>query len=816
MTTTAIAAAIIVLIGGFFFFFLPSQVNALGGTAPTIAVIFGENVSVCGVTTGPQSRGGIKCWRGGRVFDVFPGVSFDYIAGGRDVFCGIVSGGFSLLCFNSTFGPKRIYRNPSVLLQDLTIGDGQICALTNETRNARCWRGTGIPPTFTSESDGFLSLSSGLGFSCGVLMKSKRVVCMGRDKGLASSIENEFLNYSMLNIKAGGNFACGLNVTGFIVCGGRNESRQLNIPLHNSAVQYSSLALGNSHGCAIRNSNGSVVCWGNLENGEDPPPPPPNISFESIVAGFNFTCGLVTSNLSVICWGPGWPNLIHPAGIALPLPQILPGPCIQSNCSECGIYPQSQLLCHGYGNICKTCNLQIPLSPPAAAPPNSNPGGNPVPRWAPSKRLKIAMLIFAIVGSIGLASGFCALLYCLWTGACCGRKKIHNSVQPTIAGSNSKNGRTSNKLFSRSPPTTLLRQGSRIMRRQRSGPSSKHPDRAEEFSFRDLAAATDNFSPENRIGAGSFGVVYRGKLWDGREVAIKRGGETEEKAKKFQEKESAFESELAFLSRLHHKHLVGLVGYCDERDEMLLVYDYMKNRALYDHLHDKSNVEKDSSVLNTWKIRIKISLDAARGIEYLHDYAVPPIIHRDIKSSNILLDSNWTARVSDLGLSLLDPETEERECFPPAKAAGTIGYIDPEYYSLNLLTAKSDVYGLGVVMLELLTGKRAIFKKEGGEEYQPISLVDFAAPAIRSGDLWKIMDKRVGAPEGGNEAEAVELMAHIAAKCVSLEGKDRPTMGDIVANMERALGMLDDTSSSHGSISSGPLSMASDHHHYYL
>jgi serine/threonine protein kinase len=342
------------------------------------------------------------------------------------------------------------------------------------------------------------------------------------------------------------------------------------------------------------------------------------------------------------------------------------------------------------------------------------------------------------------------------------------------------------------------------MRRQRSGTSSKHADRAEEFSLAELAAVTNNFSLENKIGAGSFGVVYKGKLRDGREVAIKRG-ETGQKMKKFQEKESAFDSELAFLSRLHHKHLVRLVGYCEDGDERLLVYDYMKNGALYDHLHDKNNIEKISSVINSWKMRIKIALDAARGIEYLHNYAVPSIIHRDIKSSNILLDANWTARVSDFGLSLMGPGSEENYNCRPTKAAGTVGYIDPEYYGLNVLTAKSDVYGLGVVLLELLTGKRAIFKGDdnGGT---PTSIVDFAVPKIMVNELGKILDPRVGPPEL-NEAEAVELVGYTAMHCVNLEGKDRPTMTDIVANLERALSLCD---GSHGSISSGTISIISD------
>lgn len=340
------------------------------------------------------------------------------------------------------------------------------------------------------------------------------------------------------------------------------------------------------------------------------------------------------------------------------------------------------------------------------------------------------------------------------------------------------------------------------MGRQRSGTSSKHADRAEEFTFPELAMATKNFSLENKLGAGSFGVVYRGKLADGREVAIKRS-EMGQMTRKYQEKESAFESELAFLSRLHHKHLVKLVGFCEEKEERLLVYEYMKNGALYDHLHDKNNVEKQSSVLNSWKIRIKIALDAARGIEYLHNYAVPPIIHRDIKSSNILLDANWTAKVSDFGLSLMGPESGRD--FRPTKAAGTVGYIDPEYYGLNVLTAKSDVYGLGVVLLELLTGKRAIFKN-GEDGGMPISVVDFAVPAIMAGELAKVLDQRAGLPEL-NEGEAVELVAYTAMHCVNLEGKERPTMIDIVANLERALSLCDD---SHGSISSGIISIASE------
>ncbi|XP_022861354.1 putative serine/threonine-protein kinase-like protein CCR3 [Olea europaea var. sylvestris] len=786
--TTPFTTAIIILLTALAVSSLTPSANALGGSASTVAVVYGSATTICTIIA-QQPLQQIQCWQNGQLLPpIIPNTSFDYIAGGRDTLCATRSGGFSLLCWNTTFNSKRLYNNYSAPLTSLTIGDTQICGLTNISsgQNVICWRGNDISSSPTpNETLRFRAISSGLGFSCGVVEGANRVLCWG-DDSVSLSIQSAFSKFSMLNIQVGGRHACGMDNSGFVICKGNNNNGQLDVP-SNSSYEYIGLALGSNHCCAIRRLNRTVVCWGG--NGEFSSNDTDGISFESIVAGLNFTCGLTTSNFSVICWGPGWP---YSSGIELPLQKSLPGPCLETPC-ECNIYPESQTLCFGNGHICRPCDTI--LIPPPILPPSSPPVTSP----PPSRRLRRGLLAFAIVGSVGGFAGICTVIYCLWTGVCFGKKKIHNSVQPTITGANAAPQSNS------SPPSrssTLRRQGSILMRRQRSGTSSKHADRAEELLFSDLASATNNFSLENKIGAGSFGVVYKGKLPDGREVAIKRG-ETSPKTKKFQEKESAFESELAFLSRLHHKHLVRLVGYCEERDERLLVYEYMKNGALYDHLHDKNNAQKSSSAVNSWKMRIKISLDAARGIEYLHNYAVPPIIHRDIKSSNILLDANWTARVSDFGLSLMGPENVRD--YRPMKAAGTVGYIDPEYYGLNVLTAKSDVYGLGVVLLELLTGKRALFKtgENGGE---PISVVNYAVPAIMAGELAKILDPRVGPPDI-NESEAVELVAFTAMHCVHLEGKDRPSITDIVSNLERAFALCDD---SHGSISSGPISIVSD------
>jgi hypothetical protein len=744
---------------------------------------------------------------------VAPPLTFAEVSAGSGFACGLQTGGTALFCWPPTAAPqwsqlKRVYNDGAGAgaLQDLAVGADQVAAYDAAAGRIQWWRGGG---RFPDRVDGrFRSLVSGDGFTCAVEANASAAVRCWGPRG--SAVEADFANATSVRyLAAGGTRACAVLDSGAALCSGSDSaasgSANASAALPRDLSPYG-LAVGDSYACALRRTNHTAVCWSLGGPTTTVSYPAVGTQFQFLVAGGNITCGVARIDYSVMCWSLG--------SVATPvsLPRILPGVCVrnESSCGGCGYLSQSQQFCGGSGGICDCDDSSAPPPQgPVSPPPSSSP-----PPGSSSKRVSKAWIAFCVVGAVGTFAGLCSIVYCLVFGFC-SNKRVHNSVQPNIttagaaaaaAAADNNNNNNNGGGAAGSPYGSpngsrarglFRRQLSRVMTRQRSGPSS-FKDPAEEFTFAQLEAATKGFSLETKIGAGSFGTVYRGKLPDGREVAIKRG-ESGPRARRFQEKESAFRSELAFLSRLHHKHLVGLVGYCEENEERLLVYEYMKNGALYDHLHPKpGSAAPPSPVASSWKLRIKILLDASRGIEYLHSYAVPPIIHRDIKSSNILLDGNWTARVSDFGLSLMGPLESSEETQPQSqsqsqrhmtvKAAGTVGYMDPEYYGLHHLTVKSDVYGFGVVMLESLTGRRAIFKEaEGGS---PVSVVDHAVPSIVAGELCKVLDPRAPEP-AEHEAEAVELVAYTAVHCVRLEGKDRPAMADIVANLETAFALCE-------------------------
>ncbi|WOL12548.1 hypothetical protein Cni_G21315 [Canna indica] len=290
---------------------------------------------------------------------------------------------------------------------------------------------------------------------------------------------------------------------------------------------------------------------------------------------------------------------------------------------------------------------------------------------------------------------------------------------------------------------------------------------AQTFTFRELASATKNFRPDNLLGEGGFGRVYKGSLEKtGQLVAVKQLDRSGLQGNR------EFLVEVLMLSLLHHQNLVKLIGYCADGAQRLLVYEFMPLGSLEDHL---LGIAPDQKPLS-WNNRMKIAFDAAKGLEYLHEKANPPIIFRDLKSSNILLDENYEAKLSDFGLAKLGPVGDKLQ--GSSRVMGTYGYCAPEYARSGDLTLKSDVYSFGVVLLELITGRRAIDTTKPIKEQ---NLVAWAQPLFKDKRSYgKLADPLLegGYPEIGlNEAVAV------AAMCLQEEATVRPFMIDIVATL---------------------------------
>ncbi|CAN1850785.1 Receptor-like cytoplasmic kinase 185 [Linum perenne] len=227
------------------------------------------------------------------------------------------------------------------------------------------------------------------------------------------------------------------------------------------------------------------------------------------------------------------------------------------------------------------------------------------------------------------------------------------------------------------------------------------------FTFKQLHSATGGFSKSNVVGHGGFGSVYRGVLSNGRKVAVKV---MDQEGKQGEEE---FEVEVELLSRLRSPYLLALLGYCSGNNRKLLVYDFMANGGLQEHLYPLPGSNVTYRKLD-WETRLRIALEAAKGLEYLHEHVSPPVIHRDFKSSNILLDKSFHAKVSDFGLAKLGPDRVGGHV--STRVLGTQGYVAPEYALTGHLTTKSDVYSYGVVLLELLTGRVPVdMKRPSGE-----------------------------------------------------------------------------------------------------
>ncbi|KAK9673402.1 hypothetical protein RND81_12G165400 [Saponaria officinalis] len=284
------------------------------------------------------------------------------------------------------------------------------------------------------------------------------------------------------------------------------------------------------------------------------------------------------------------------------------------------------------------------------------------------------------------------------------------------------------------------------------------------FTVTELEKATDNFNENRIIGQGGQGTVYKGMLMDGKIVAIK-------KAKKVDESQvGQFVNEVVILTQINHRNVVKLLGCCLETEVPILVYEFVPNGTLYEHIHGQSEEFHVG-----WKMRLQIAAESAGAVAYLHSSSSAPIYHRDIKSTNILLDEKYRAKVSDFGTS---KAINIDQTHVTTVVLGTYGYLDPEYFQSNQFTQKSDVYSFGVVLVELITGKKSICPTGVGGW---ISLATEFLTKMEDSRLLDMLDARI--IDEGKEDEFMAV-AKLARKCLNMNGKQRPTMKEIAVRLD--------------------------------
>ncbi|XP_059063682.1 pto-interacting protein 1 isoform X2 [Cryptomeria japonica] len=294
-----------------------------------------------------------------------------------------------------------------------------------------------------------------------------------------------------------------------------------------------------------------------------------------------------------------------------------------------------------------------------------------------------------------------------------------------------------------------------------------------EIPVEELKEATDNFGPKSLIGEGSYGRVYYSTLKSGRPAAIK-------KLDASKQSDQEFLAQVSMVSRLKHENVLELVGYCVDGSLRALAYEFATMGSLHDILHGRKGVKgaQPGPVL-TWMQRVKIAIEAAKGLEYLHEKAQPPIIHRDIKSSNILLFDDCTAKIADFDLSNQAPDMAAR--LHSTRVLGTFGYHAPEYAMTGQLSQKSDVYSFGVVLLELLTGRKPVdHTMPRGQQ----SLVTWATPRLSEDKVKQCVDSKL---KSDYPPKAVAKMAAVAALCVQYEADFRPNMSIVVKALQPLL-----------------------------
>ncbi|XP_055812644.1 wall-associated receptor kinase 2-like [Solanum dulcamara] len=310
----------------------------------------------------------------------------------------------------------------------------------------------------------------------------------------------------------------------------------------------------------------------------------------------------------------------------------------------------------------------------------------------------------------------------------------------------------------------FFQQNGGLLLKQRISSNEGGVEATKIFTAAELKKATNNYASDRILGRGGNGIVYKGILPDNRIVAIKKS--------KFMDQEQIeqFINEVLILTQVNHRNVVRLFGCCLEAEVPLLVYEYISHGTLYEHIHNRNGAPWLS-----WENRLRVASETASALAYLHSSAQMPIIHRDVKSANLLLDDVYTAKVADFGASRLIPIDQTHLA---TMVQGTLGYLDPEYFRTSQLTEKSDVYSFGVVLAKLLTGMKPISRDRNEEDK---NLAEYFVLSMRRNQLFQILDRRV-VREGS--LEQLKKVAELVKSCLSLHGEDRPTMKEVAMELE--------------------------------
>ncbi|TYI29590.1 hypothetical protein ES332_A05G327000v1 [Gossypium tomentosum] len=736
-------------------------VTAFGyGSPGPIAAAFGENGFFCAIDAGGEQQ--IICWDKTNKTSSVP--TFDFVpsmaslSGGEGFLCGITANNSQAFCwdlldFGINLVPKAFRYNS---YSQIAAGKSHVCAIkgsyfssSNDFGNVDCWeldRSLGKSNFTTSSfSDHYVNnvivknIVSGDGFSCGIAKETGLIFCWGPKSGNLG-IFNVSSKFEVL--ASGKNSICGISeMSGEVECWG--DSSEFGLPPH--GTPFVSLSAGGQRFCGIREDDHEIECWGRNINVSSVPKAS---GFLAIASSDSMTCGVREVDLVLNCWGANEQSSLD---YSPPLQLCSPGVCSPSSCAN-GQFafnasilnePELTSLCaQNELKICLPCgtNCSMGYFPSSKCTANADRICTPCSLCQSSSCWDVCGVLSSsesqqqdqqeikkLVVIIGSSVLGCLLVFV----ACCvfpriikersegkGRIQCGFCIGKPVAEADPNPNPV--------PPLSL----------------TTYVGETQVYRLSELKDATHGFKEFSELGRGSFGFVYKAVLPDGRQVAVKRANA----ATIIHTNSRDFEAELEILCNVKHTNIVNLLGYCAEMGERLLVYEYMPHGTLHDHLHG------DLSPLG-WDLRLKIAFQASRGLEYLHNEVSPPIIHRDVKTSNILLDSEWGARIADFRIVSATTDND---------------------LSGNM---EDDVYNFGIVLLEILSGRKAYDR-----DCTPPGIVEWALPLIRRGKAAAIIDGNIALPRN---VEPLLKLADLAELLLKENPSERPSMNNVVSSLEQ-------------------------------